>query len=79
MKLRHLLSTTVCSLSSAVAFAHEGHGDHNDALDGVLHWFTQWDHLAVLAIAVAAMIWGARKLSRSRIERKQNKTTHWMN
>jgi hydrogenase/urease accessory protein HupE len=79
MKLRHLLSTTACSLSSAVALAHEGHGNHDDALDGVLHWLIQADHLAVLAIAVAATIWGARKLSRSRIERKQNKTTHWMN
>jgi hydrogenase/urease accessory protein HupE len=65
MKLRHLLSTTACSLSSAVAFAHEGHGDHNDALDGVLHWFTQWDHLAVVVglgvFALLISIWSRRR------------------
>jgi hydrogenase/urease accessory protein HupE len=55
MKLPHLLSTTACSLSSAVAFAHEGHGDHADALDGVMHWLTQWDHFVVLLLVAAAV------------------------
>jgi hydrogenase/urease accessory protein HupE len=65
MRLRHLLSTTACSLSSAVALAHEGHGDHEDAIDGVLHWFTQWDHLAVLLLVAAAVAWGVRALKKS--------------
>jgi hydrogenase/urease accessory protein HupE len=72
MKLRHLLSTTACSLSSAVAFAHEGHGDHVDAIDGVMHWFTQWDHVAVLALCAAAIGLGARKLLTRRAAHHKN-------
>jgi hydrogenase/urease accessory protein HupE len=74
MKLRHLLSTTACSLSSAVVFAHKGHGDHHDAIDGALHWFTQADHLAVLGCLVAAIVFGARKLLRRRAERYRSNT-----
>jgi hydrogenase/urease accessory protein HupE len=56
MKLRHLLNTTACWLSAAFAttsVAHEGHGDHHDLTDGLLHWLTEWDHLAALGVAIA--------------------------
>ncbi len=80
MKLRHLLSTTVCSFSSTLlvapaAFAHEGHGNHDDVMDGVLHWGRQWDHIAVLALAIALLVWGVRKRVRSHAERDRNNST----
>jgi hydrogenase/urease accessory protein HupE len=70
MRLRHLLSTTACLLSSAAALAHEGHGSHDDVLDVVFHWFTQWDHLAVLLVVAVAAGLGARALNQSKKDKK---------
>jgi hydrogenase/urease accessory protein HupE len=73
MKLPLLLSITACLFSSPAAFAHEGHGDHANAFDGVLHWFTRGDHVAVLVLSVAAVLLGARAILRGRAARVQHR------
>ena len=58
MKLPRLLNTTACLLSAfsaSAAFAHEGHGEQNGAVSALLHWFTGWDHAAVVGLIVIAV------------------------
>ena len=77
MKLPHLLSTTGCLLSPLVAssaFAHEGHGEHRDAVDGALHWFTHLDHLAAIAGLVLAVAFVVKFIGRRRAVRIIQKT-----
>jgi hydrogenase/urease accessory protein HupE len=67
MKSLRSLSVKACCLASSAAFAHEGHSQHDGAWDGLLHWFTQGDHLTVLALGTLAVGFLLRKvIARSR-------------
>lgn len=63
--MKTLLKSALALTVAAPAFAHDGHEAAREI--GVLHWLTEADHLAVMAVSLAvAVLYGVLRSARRR-------------
>lgn len=65
MKMKSLLNSALLLTAAAPAFAHDGHEAAREI--GILHWVTEADHLAVIAVSLTvAVLYGVLRAARRR-------------
>lgn len=57
------VSAVTAAVIATPAFAHS---DHGSVMSGIIHFMTEPDHLALSALAAAAVIFAVRKIASKR-------------
>jgi hydrogenase/urease accessory protein HupE len=65
MKSFTSLSIKACfalsALAAVAAHAHHGHDEPENLFDGLLHWFSHVDHLAVVVVIGALIVYAIKR------------------